>query len=479
MRFVLPSLLAAASLAQPLRQPPKVYQVRLRAVGAAVSPLVPQRLSEKLRAELGRSPDIALMPDLGLDAGAAAQGAAGSAQAAAARPSGESAERLAEARALYAKAVELVKKEQFAPAAAALTSSVEGYEAGISELGRFEDFLEAQALLGVAQILAGQEEAGDEAFQRVITLSTTFAPKLDGHPPNVTAIWKSARGRMLKRKTGAVAITTQPAGAEVIVDGRKAGEAPAKADNLLPGSHYVVLRAAGMKTHVEKMDVAAGATSSMQLALDPAQPTSEGAATAAAAPAATPGGAGDVLRSAYYSEIGKRLGEGLVDMRMKSVAKGFSGSAQAEYLVLGHVGRDPKGYGLRAYLYRKDGNLLAELNSVQFDGELLNLEVGVAKLAEEILAAISEFPQARDITTVVIDEPDEKSGGAAAAPGAVIIDSTDKEGLEKIDPTPPVWRRWWFWAAVGGVVAAGTGVTIYLLATQEAPQTVEPTFTWP
>ena len=25
----------------------------------------------------------------------------------------------------------------------------------------------------------------------------------------------------------------------------------------------------------------------------------------------------------------------------------------------------------------------------------------------------------------------------------------------------PLYRRWWFWTAIGGVVAAGTGVGVY------------------
>ena len=28
----------------------------------------------------------------------------------------------------------------------------------------------------------------------------------------------------------------------------------------------------------------------------------------------------------------------------------------------------------------------------------------------------------------------------------------------------PWYRKWWTWAAIGGVVAAGTGTTVYLLS---------------
>ena len=33
----------------------------------------------------------------------------------------------------------------------------------------------------------------------------------------------------------------------------------------------------------------------------------------------------------------------------------------------------------------------------------------------------------------------------------------------------PVWQRWWFWVVVGGVVAAGTGGTIYLIGGDNQP----------
>ena len=38
-------------------------------------------------------------------------------------------------------------------------------------------------------------------------------------------------------------------------------------------------------------------------------------------------------------------------------------------------------------------------------------------------------------------------------------------------PPAPWYRRWWVWAIAGGVVAAGTGTTVFLLE-RDAPDTV-------
>lgn len=464
MRFVgVVPFVAALSTAQPLRNMPKVHQVRFRGVGVAVSPLVPQRLDSQLRKELGRSVDIVLQPEFAPQVASATTSKA--------PPTGVSsthAERLPEARALAARGAQLVRTDDLSSAEAALSAAVDAFDASIVSLENFDEFTGVLWLLAVAQIRQGNEEAGDKTLQRLLTLDSHFTPNL-ADSTAVAGIWKSVQRRVARRKPGSVSIATQPSGAMVAIDGRKPVKSPAKFSGLLPGTHYVIVRAPGMRTDVEKFEVRGGATSSASLALEPASAAADKA----------PAGTSPALASAYHAEINKRLEDAIVDMRIKRVAKGFAEASVADYVVLANVAREAKGYRLRTYLYKRDGSLLAEMDASSFDSELLNLQAGIFKLSSQIFAAVADFPEERDITTVVIKEAGPGAKPAAAASTSLdAIQVTGEKDVEKVDPTPPVYRRWWFWTAVGVLAAGGAGAGIYVLATRQPPSEASVEVSW-
>lgn len=416
---------------------PRVYPIKLRPVGQA-SPLVPQRLHEQLRGELSQSTEIELLPELALDA---------KNKAAAAAP--DPLDRLNDAREHAASARKHLEANEIDAALAEQEKAVAGLDADAAYLDRFGELVDAMVMLGVLQIRGSQEDAGDATFQKVVTIAPDYVPDLAGQPDPVADIFNSARGRTLKRKKGGLAVATDPAGCAVSVDGRPLGKAAAKPAPLLPGTHWVLVTQEGRKPRMEKVDVATGPAKQTRIALG--------------APNAAPA-AGSAVMGAYHGEIVKRLGQGLVDKRIKSVAGGFSKSVGADYLVFGHVSRDAGGYLLRAYVYKRDGDKLAEVDAAHFDGELANANVEIARVAERVVRAVGAFPDDRDINTVAVAPGsglERAAAEAGAAGGIVQVNAAGEADINKVNPRVPVWRRWWFWTGVG-VVVVGGAVAAYL-----------------
>lgn len=51
----------------------------------------------------------------------------------------------------------------------------------------------------------------------------------------------------------------------------------------------------------------------------------------------------------------------------------------------------------------------------------------------------------------------------------VIEAAATKRVTAKLDRTPPVYKRWWFWTAIGGVVAVTAAVSISAAVLIERP----------
>ncbi len=79
---------------------------------------------------------------------------------------------------------------------------------------------------------------------------------------------KKRHGQVQAACLGEVAVFTHPAGAAVEVDGSFAGEAPVTAP-LPPGKHVVVARLGGHEARTESFEITPGATTKLNLALEP------------------------------------------------------------------------------------------------------------------------------------------------------------------------------------------------------------------
>jgi hypothetical protein len=89
------------------------------------------------------------------------------------------------------------------------------------------------------------------ASASVRTLTFELEPGLDASVPSV----------------GALDVDSRPRGAEVVIDGRVFGRTPFRAPALRPGVHDVLLKLGGYTPAAERVDVAAGRRSTVNVTL--------------------------------------------------------------------------------------------------------------------------------------------------------------------------------------------------------------------
>jgi tetratricopeptide (TPR) repeat protein len=435
---VLAALLAVPVVAPPARaaQTSKVFLVRIQAA-ADVSPLIPRRLTEQLRAELGTADTIDLLADeeaaTDIEVGARAV------------------DLRDDARKALDAGREGLGRSEYQKAAEHLQKALKAYEESAAVVDDIKPVAYALVLLAIVEGRLGREQECLKAFSRALVLQPTVSPDLAAQPQKVRKALERAR-KVLKAKTGGVTVTSQPEGVDVFVDGRPSGQTPAVLE-LLPGRHLIRATKPGYTPAGAAVEVKSGESAVVPLRLK-----AQSAAAAAG---------GDAARAAFHGEIIKRVQSGAIDVRLKDVATRFSERLGAAYLVVGYVTRGPDGYLLRVYMYRRAGNKLVELDAAKFDAELVNLSAGLYTLAEQIHQATRRFPEQRDITTAQLNlgvsaGTGGKGGGSTIDTGPVAV--TGETG-PRIDIAPPVWRTWWFWTLIG-VVVVGSATAGLVLALQ-------------
>jgi tetratricopeptide (TPR) repeat protein len=100
--------------------------------------------------------------------------------------------------------------------------------------------------------------------------------------------------------------------------------------------------------------------------------------------------------------------------------------------------------------YLRKGKDISPAEHSEIDGYIAEMEA-----LKRQRAAASESPPAAEHPAPVVPLP--SSGESSASAPLVIVEPASASAPQSEAPTP-VYGRWWFWALIAGVVAAGVGV---------------------
>jgi tetratricopeptide (TPR) repeat protein len=290
---------------------------------------------------------------------------------------------------------------------------------------------DAWVLLGMIRVALGDDKAASSAFRKAAALDVARELDAVNFPPRVIELYDGARGDLVKKSPATCHIQTS-VGARVYLDGKDLGTAPVESVRLVPGDHYLLVRAAGGASRFESVSVTAGESRVVDVALE-----SKGLGTALAD---NPG------RSRQVKDLYRALGE-YDDKTAILIAGSLPGgqvgaqlyaplSGNFSRVVTAEAGDDPLGSLLD--LLPTVGGYLSERGDVRADrvgAQVLPLDIGT----NAVLAGLLLDPPALDsgpTTTTVV-----------------------RSGVP-----------WWVWAGTGAVVAgAGTAVAVVLTQDQSAP----------
>ncbi|HEY3354482.1 MAG TPA: PEGA domain-containing protein [Polyangia bacterium] len=295
----------------------------------------------------------------------------------------------AAARALYyeARPVEAAAQAQALLAEAGETLAYAGAIAELRELWFW---------LATSLAKAGRAVEAQHAFERAGDLGMTL-PEPGLLPPEVTAALEAGLKAAAARPRRRLVVQTIPTGAELTVDGRPAGRAPAIV-SLPQGEHYVAAARFGSHPAVRKVAVGPAPEVVLEIALEPAS----------------------------AAELGRQLAalraRGALDLA------------------------DPAVVGALAQL-----NGAAEVLTVVRQPLAGRERVAVTRW-------VPAWRRAAAAETTVPADPDGRRGAIASLADQLWPPPPAPPAAPAA--ARPLWQRWWVWAIVGGTaaaVAAGVG----------------------
>lgn len=282
---------------------------------------------------------------------------------------------------------------------------------------------EAQVHLAAAQLGSGRAAAAHKTLLHVVTWRPRHPLRLRlSAPPGWAALTRAVLDEIERARVGAVRITSNPAGAEAFVDGRRIGPTPTRATGVTVGVHYLTLKLEGHARVVMPIKVTPrGSSVSVTLKAN------EQVYTLA-----------QDLRTLLPDY-------GLPRVTFPALLREQLRLATALVVVV----RGPQ--RLSAYLYNlEDGSLIRRVRSLETELPVDEQTIGTL--------ALWRGPRSSEVNY----DP-----AAAAESGRKKTRPPVRRGRSR-----PWYKRWWVWGIVGAVAVAGVVIPVSLSA-GDATQSAE------
>lgn len=273
------------------------------------------------------------------------------------------------------------------------------------EAVRREQLVDAYMLAASARCRMRRARDCEEIFSRVLVFREGQEYDTSRYPAEDLDVFERAQARTLAGARGTLVVETEPAGAEIYVDGRSYGPSPVRVEGLLRGDHYVTIKHLGFEREIERASLDAG-ESRVRYELVPNERS----------------------RLVASEEFQRVLRSELGDQRAGANLRSLGNTLGAAQVIVGVV--RPIGEGqvhVQLWLYDIRTRFLLATR----EGTVTTDEAGMVT--------------ARQLAVDLYEGVD--LGGAIAAP--------EDDAIQTHERSPELWEQWWFWTAVGVVLVAG------------------------
>lgn len=154
------------------------------------------------------------------------------------------------------QAKEFYRNFQFKEAVTLLENTIDGYRSSSGSLTESFSLVDAYLLLGNVEMGKNDPRKAHEAFREAVRLDPDREITEREYAPKTVAAFQKAREEFLRKSRPApLEIVSDPAKAEIFLNGDAKGATPAKLERFAAGEHFLIVKAAGYKPMAMKLQV--------------------------------------------------------------------------------------------------------------------------------------------------------------------------------------------------------------------------------
>lgn len=388
---------------------------------------------------------------------------------------GEGDPRVEQAERLRVAGKEAFAKGEYPKALEQLRAALDLYEEGIASVNKVEVLAETLGYLGATTHALEFDADAKDYFRRVVALVPEAEP-LDEFPEAAKALFLKEKAKLLKKKRGALTVTTEPAGAEVRIDGVERGPSPVTVKDLVRGDHYVQASHAEAGLAGTRTRVKGGRTKTLNLTLS----TEVGPEPAQKA---------DEALVAQLTQLARDMD---ISAPFREKAEAIASQTQADCVVVAFI--SPKGneFTLTSFVYAVEAKQTAKLDDLGFRANLSSVFSQATRFAGEVETACTDFPVAKVVSgklvVAAVTPPPREPPPVKPEDDPVLAVPPPTEPYRpsslQDDPPPddddddPWYAAWWVWTIAGAAVIGGTAYGGYLLLQDEPQDGYDATVVW-
>lgn len=324
------------------------------------------------------------------------------------------------ARTTYQNGQESLRNLNLDQAAAQLADAVDQLVAVLPYIKK-QELADAMLALAVVHQQKGNLRAMQTMLKRLLIWRTNYELDTSVFPQQISEPLQEARAEVGQLPLGQIKVLCEPSGSQVFVDGDFAGVAPTQLNNLTVGEHYVTFKKLGYKRGLRIATVTAGPPLQVLGKLPRAEKY--------------------LLVEQAIERVGPKMGQNKLDPVVDNLRETLflDHAVFVRLQKAGTLSSNTEDVTLSAYLYDLRSRTLLKQQS-----QKVHIEGGIP--------------------------PD----GAMQALAAKLYEGVDYDNelrapedapIPVATPQKPLYKRWWFWTALGVIVAGGaSALTVGLLS---------------
>jgi len=274
---------------------------------------------------------------------------------------------------------------------------------------RRSQLVDAYMLSAVGRCRAGHQRQCQDRMGEVIAFREGLEYDEERYGSDSREVFDRVRLRAINGRRGTLIIETDPAGAEIYIDGRSYGPAPVRADGLLEGGHYITIKDVNYLKLMRRAEVRGSGETTERYVLDP-NPQ-----------------AALITSESVQEHLRAELGEPRAQSTIQSIGRTLRTSQVIVGVIRPAAGRQVH---VQLYLYHMGTQLLQAQSEVT-----VSLDEGGM---ERAATAATELYQGVDLE------------GGIEAP---------HDDTRIVGPQPEIYEQWWFWTAlIGGAAVVAGGI---------------------